>query len=138
MVSDNPIGVGRGVRLGVGGLDLSLQVVVKTLEKTLAQVHVSNGVDALGELNTAGQLTVPVAPVVLDTLQVPLVDQNYDLLSGSIVYFLKQLLVLLIHKDLLKLGEENRSRLSEPVHLVLVHTLLGERSGAHKSDLLSV
>jgi hypothetical protein len=58
-----------------------VQGVVETLEKTLAQVHITDGVDGLSEDNGAGELTVAIAPVVLDTFQVPLVDEDDDLLA---------------------------------------------------------
>jgi hypothetical protein len=38
------------------------------LEETFAQVHITDGVDAFWELNRARQLTISVAPVMLDAL----------------------------------------------------------------------
>ena len=79
-----------------------------------------------------------MAPVVLNAFQVPLIDENHDFLSGSLVYFGEELLVLLVNEDLLELGEENLSGLRVPVHLVLVHALFGEGRRSHEANLLPV
>ena len=84
-----------------------MKIVVKALEETLAQVHVANGVNSLGELNRTGKLTVSVAPVVLNSLQMPLIDEHHDLISRGFVYFGEKLFVFLINKDLLKFGEKD-------------------------------
>ena len=42
-------------------------------------------------------MTVPVAPVVLDALHVPLVDDNNDFLALRAVNFFEEFLVLLIN-----------------------------------------
>ena len=115
VVTNDPVRVRRRVRLRVGRGHLASQVVVETLEETLAQVHVSNGVDAFWELNRAGQLSISVAPVVLNAFQVPLVDQDHNLLALCLVYLLEQILVLFVHEDLLELGEEDRRVLGVPV-----------------------
>ena len=136
MVANDPVGVGGGVGLALGRLDLALEVLVQPLEETLAEVHIADGVDALGELDGAGQLSVAVAPVVLDTFQVPLVYEHHDFVAGGLVYFGEQLFVLLVHEDFLELGEESRSRLREPVYHVLVQALLCKGSGASQAHLL--
>jgi hypothetical protein len=58
----------------IGTSNLALVDVPKSLEKTFTQVHVTNWVDAFWELDRAGKLAVSVAPLVLNTFQVPLVD----------------------------------------------------------------
>jgi hypothetical protein len=108
-----------------------MQIVVKALEETLAQVHVANGVNSLGELNRTGKLAVSVAPMVLNSLQMPLVDEHHDLLSRGLVYFFEELFIFLINEDLLKFGEKDFDRFNEPVHHVLVHTLFGESGRSH-------
>ena len=81
MITDDPVGIGGGGSFCVRAGNLSVQGVVETLEKTLAQVHITDGVDGLSEDHRAGELTVAIAPVVLDTFQVPLVDEDDDLLA---------------------------------------------------------
>jgi hypothetical protein len=71
--------------------------VPQTLVQTITQVHVANRVDALGELNGARQLAVPVAPVVLDALQMPLINNYDDFVASGLVNLIKQLLVLVVN-----------------------------------------
>lgn len=60
---------------------------------------------------------------MLDAFHVPLVyEYNYLLALGSI-YLCKEILVSLVNKDLLELGEENVSALDEPVDGVHVEAL---------------
>ena len=54
------------------------------------------------------------------------------------IYLLEQLVVSLVDHDFLDLGEENSSRLNEPVQLVLVKAFFGEGGGADKTDLGAV
>ena len=51
VITNNPVCVCGWSSSDVGGGDLSVQIVVQSLEKTLAQVQVSNRVDALRENN---------------------------------------------------------------------------------------
>lgn len=135
MVTDDPVSVGRWWCLRVAGAQLALVHVVKTLVQTLAQVHVTDGVDALGELHGAGQLSVSVAPVVLDTLHVPLVHNNDNFLALAAIDLFKEFLVLLVNEDLLDLWEEAGGCCDVPVHLVLVHALLTESSWSNHVKL---
>jgi hypothetical protein len=68
--------------------------------------------------------------MVLDTLHMPLVNNNNDFLAFGIVDFFKKLLVLLVNTDSLPLGEESRHSLNIPVDEVLVHALFGESGTA--------
>lgn len=140
VVTNDPIGIGAGCTLRVGRGNLSVQVVVESLEQTFTQVHVTNRVDALGELNRARHLTISVAPVMLDTFQVPLVhkDDNFFAWFALGVYFLEQLLVAFINNDLLEFGEEYVKGLNIPVDLVLVEALLSEGDGANETDLCAI
>ena len=81
VVTDDPVGIGGGGTFCVRADNFSLQGVVETLEKSLAQVHITDGVDGVSEDHRAGELAVAVAPMVLDTFQVPLVDEDDDLLA---------------------------------------------------------
>ena len=61
--------------------DLTTVDVPQTLEETLTQIHVTNWINAFWEFYTAWELTIPVAPVVLNALHVPLVDDYNDFLA---------------------------------------------------------
>ena len=98
--------------------------VPQTLVKTFAQVHVTDRVNAFNEFNGSGQLAVPVAPVVLDALQMPLVDNNDNFLALCAVNFVEKLFITLIDANSLPLGEEIGHGCNIPVHEVLIHTLL--------------
>lgn len=54
-----------------------MEVVIKSLEKTVSEIHITNWVDALWEVDASWKLTVSGSPVVLDAFHVPLVD-NYN------------------------------------------------------------
>lgn len=73
---------------------------------------------------------------MLDTLHVPLVDQDDNLLLLTFVNFLEQVLVSSINKDALEFWEENSQRLNIPVHEIWVQAFLRElrRLGVVKSD----
>ena len=72
---------------------------------------------------------------MLDALHVPLVNEYDYLLALGSVYRRKEVLVSLVDKDLLELGEENVSTLDEPVDGVHVEALLGESLRANQSKL---
>lgn len=72
---------------------------------------------------------------MLDAFHVPLVNEYDYLLALGSVYLRKEVLVALVDKDLLELGEENVSTLDEPVDGVHIEALLGESLGANKSKL---
>lgn len=131
MVTDNPISVCGGGRTLVRAADLTLVHVPQTLVKTVTQVHVANWVDALGELDGAGQLAISVAPVVLNAFQMPLINNDDDFLSLGFIDLFKQFLVLLINEDLLELGEIGGRGCYIPVHQVLIHALLSEGRSAN-------
>jgi len=137
VVTDDPVGVSGRVRFLLSGSNFSVQVVVQSLEQTFSQVHVANRVDAFGELNGAGNLSVPVAPVMLNAFQMPLVDENDNLLALRLIDDAEKFIVFLVNEDLLVLGEEDGQGLDKPVHLVLVQTLFSVRRSAHLSNLCS-
>ncbi len=68
VITDNPVCVRGGIRLLLCTGDVTTQVIVQPLEKTFAQIHVSNRIDALRELNRARDLSISIAPVVLNAL----------------------------------------------------------------------
>jgi hypothetical protein len=138
VIANDPVSVCRGCSTGVCRCDLSANVVVEAFEQTLAEVHVTNGVDWLTEVNSAGQLSIARAPVVLNALQVPLIDEHDDLLTLRLVDQLEQILVSLVNEDFLDLREEDLSGLNVPVDEVLIKTLLSECLRASLGNLGSV
>ena len=97
-----------------------MQVVIETAKESFSQVHVTNGVDWLLEGNTSWQLTVSEAPVMLDTLQMPLIHEDYNLFALWLVDVFEEILVSLVDEDFLNLGEENFTALNVPVNQVLI------------------
>jgi hypothetical protein len=92
-----------------------VHVVIQTLEETLTKVHVSNGIDRLLEVYTSWDLAIAGAPVMLDTLKMPLVDQDNDLLSLALVNLSEEVLVTLVYEDFLHFWEENVGALNVPI-----------------------
>ena len=139
MVTNDPISIGRwSTRSRIGRCDLSLQVVVQSVEETFAQVHVADWVDTLGEVDRAGDLAIAMGPVVLNALHVPLVDDNDNFVTLGVINLPKQLLILLIDHDLLELGEVQIGRLNKPVHLGGVQAFFCEGRRAHLCQLVVV
>ena len=138
MVTNDPVSIGRGSTLGVRGSDLSVERVVESLEETLAQVHITDGVDGVTEDNGAGDLAIAAAPVVLNTLEMPLVNKHNYFLCRVLINLSEKILITLVHKDLLKSGEEDLSGLSVPVDQVLIKALLCEGLRSGLSYLLAV
>ena len=115
-----------------------MQRIVQALEETFPQVHIADGVNGLGKGNTTRKLAVAVAPVMLNTLEMPLVNQDDDLLSLALINLLEEILITLIDKDLFQSGEEDVSALCVPVDKVLVKALLGEGLRVGLRNLLAV
>jgi hypothetical protein len=79
-----------------------------------------------------------VAPIVLDSFHVPLVDKHDDLTSLGLVNLLKQFFIFFVDKDFFEFREKDVCWLNEPVHLMLVEALLSESSGTSEAKLDSV
>ena len=107
VVTDDPIGIGRWCTFCVRAGNLSVERVVQALEKTLAEVHIADGINWLGEVHTAGELTIAVAPVVLDTFKMPLVNEDNDLLALRLINSSEKIFIALVNEDLLDLREED-------------------------------
>ena len=107
MVTDDPVGIGHWGSLGVGGGKFSVESVVQSLEETVSQVHISDHVDAVWEGNRSRKLSVSVSPVVLDTLHVPLVDQDNNFLFRAPINLSEKVIVSLINENTLEFWEEN-------------------------------
>lgn len=103
-----------------------MESVVESLEETVLEVHITDWVNAIWEVDTSWELTVSVGPVVLDTLHVELVANDHDLLGRRSVDLSEKVFVTLINKDLLQSWEEESGRLDIPVDQVLVETSLSE------------
>ena len=97
-----------------------MERVVKSLEQTLAQVHITDGVDGLCEDHRAGNLTIAVAPVMLDTLKMPLVYKHHNFLCRALINLSEEILITLVHEDFLESGKEDLSGLGVPVDQMLI------------------
>lgn len=138
VITNDPVSIGRGSTLGVRRGDLSVERVVESLEETFAQVHITNRVDGISEVNRARNLAVAAAPVMLDTLEMPLVNKHNNFLSGVLINLSEKILITLVHEDLLKSREEDLGSLGVPVDQVLIKALLCEGLRSGLSNLLAV
>ena len=138
VVTNNPVSIGSGSTLSVRRSNLSVKRVVESLEETLTQVHITNRVYGSSEVNRAGDLAIAAAPVMLNTLEMPLVNKHNNFLGGVLINLSEKILITLVHKDLLKSREEDLCSLSVPVDQVLIKALLGEGLRCGLSDLLAV
>ena len=117
---------------------LSMQVVVHPLEETLSQIHVSNRVNGLLEIDASWHLAISLAPEMLDSLQVPLVYYCNNCLTLTFINCSEEVLVSLVDKYFFNSWEEHLERLNVPVYEILIQTFLRENSWASLSQLLSV
>ena len=76
--------------------------------------------------------------MVLDTLDMPLVDEDNDLLALGLVDGLEDVLIALVNEDLLDLREEDVARSNVPVDKMLVKAFLGEGLRVSLMDFLAV
>jgi len=137
MVTNNPVRVGRRLLATVTSSHVSVQIVVETVEETILEVHVSDGVN-VGEFNRARNLTVASSPVVLDAFHVHLVHNYHDSVALSLFDLREEVLVSLVNKNFFEFRAENIGALDEPVHEVRVNTFLSEGRGSNKSKFVSV
>lgn len=100
--------------------------VVKSLEKTVSKIHISDNIDAFWESDRSWELSVSVSPVVLDTLHVPLVDQDNNFLFRALINLSEKVIVSLINENTLEFWEENGEGLNVPVDEIWVQALLCE------------
>jgi len=138
VVTDDPVGIGRRGTSGVRRGNLSVQRIVQALEETLSQVHITDGINGLGEVDATRKLSIAVAPVVLNTFEMPLIYDHNDFFSFALIDLLEKILITLINKDLLQSGEEDVCTLSVPVDEMLIKAFLGESLRICLSDLLTV
>lgn len=101
-----------------------MESIVKTLEQTITQVHITNGINSLWEVHTSWHLTISVSPLVLNSLHVPLVDDDHNFLLGALVNCLEKILISLVNEDLFESWEVNVHVLNIPVQYVRICTLL--------------
>ena len=100
--------------------------VVESLEKTVSKIHVSDNIDAIWEGDRSWELSVSVSPVVLDTLHVPLVDQDNNFLLRALINLSEKVIVSLINENILEFWEENCEGLNVPVDEIWVQALFTE------------
>ena len=117
MIADDPVSVSRRrTSLLVSCCNLSVKVVVEPIKETLAEVHVTNWVYSLGEVDAARHLAIAMSPVMFNAFHVPLVDKNDNFLSLALVNHFEEIFITFINEYLLHLGEEEVARLDVPVH----------------------
>ena len=98
--------------------------VVQTLEETVTQVHITDWVDAFGEVNASWHLTVAMGPLMLNSLHMPLIYNNDDFLLRALINCLEKILVTLVNENLLESWEENIHTLDVPIQKMRVNTSL--------------
>lgn len=124
VITNNPIGVGGWSRLNVSRGNLSVKVVVESLEETVSEIHIADWVDALWEVDASWKLTVSGSPVVLNAFHVPLVDHDNDSLLWCRVNLLEKVLISSVNEYSLQGWEVDIKILNVPVDLVLVKAFL--------------
>jgi hypothetical protein len=132
MVPNNPVGIGGRHGLLIGGCDLAVQCVVKSLEKSLPEVHISNWVDRALNLHRTRHLPVVMRPVVFELLHVPLVHYHDNALGLRLVHLSEQILSTLVYQCRLQVREEVCHARYVPVYHVPVQALLAEGSRAYQ------
>ena len=100
--------------------------VVESIEETLAEVHITNRVDPLREMDATWHLTIAMSPMVFNALHVPLVDDDDNFLFRALIDGLEEVVVALVDDDALDGREEDVEGLDEPVDHVRVDASLGE------------
>jgi len=126
VITNDPVGVGNWGSLSVCWSNFSVEGVVKSLEKTVLQVHISDWVDTIWEWNTSWNLSISSSPLVLDTFHMPLIDNNNNFLMRRLINLLKKIIISFFNKDFFELWEENIHWLNIPVDQVWIKTLFRE------------
>ena len=128
MVTDDPVGVGYWSSLSVGRGNFSVKGIVKSLEKTVSKVHISNDIDAIWECHRSWELSVSVSPVVLNTFHVPLIDKDNNFLLGAFINLSEKVIVSPVDENTLEFWEENCEGLNIPIDEIWVEAFLCELS----------
>lgn len=115
-----------------------MNVIVKSLEETLSQVHVTNWVDCFFEVDASWELTVSVAPVVFNAFHVPLVDNSDDFFALALVNVSEEIFITFVNEDFLESGEENVSCLNVPVDKILIKAFFSKGLGSRLMKFLSI
>jgi len=77
------------------------------LEETLSKVHITNWVDALWVNNRSWDLAISVAPMMLNTLKMPLIHNSYNFLAFAVIDMREKIFISSINKDFFHLWEED-------------------------------
>jgi len=115
-----------------------VSVVVESLEETFSKVHITNRINGISESHSSWELPIPMAPMMLDTFHVPLVDHCYDLFAFTVVDVVEEVFISLVDEDFLHSWEKDVQALDIPVNKVLIQAFLCESLRACLSNLLSV
>lgn len=95
-----------------------MSIVVKSLEETFPQVHITNGVDSISKVLASWDLTVSMCPVMFNTFHVPLIHNDNHFFTLTLIYILEQIFITFVHKYLLHSWEEYVCTLDVPVNEV--------------------
>jgi hypothetical protein len=122
VITNNPIGISGWSRFNVCRGNFSVKVVVKSLEKTVSEIHITNWVDALWEVDASRKLTVSGCPVVLNSFHVPLVDNDNNFFLRCGIDMFEKIFISFVDEYSFQLWEVNIKILNVPVDLVLIET----------------
>jgi hypothetical protein len=85
MITNNPISFSDWGSFDICRSNLSMKGIVKSLEKTISQVQITDWVNSILEVYASWHLAVSGSPLMLDTFHMPLVDHNYDSLLWAFI-----------------------------------------------------
>ena len=124
VITNNPIGICNWGSLSVGWSNFSMKSIVKSLEQTILQIHISDWIYTIWEWNTSWYLTISLSPVMLNSLHVPLVNDNNNFFMLWFINDSEKIIISLVDKDFFVFWEENIHRLDIPVNQMRIKTFL--------------
>ena len=123
VVTDDPVGISGWRTLRIGWCNLSVKSIIKSLEQTISEFHVTNWVN-IGKVYTSWKLTISVSPFVFDALHMELVYNNDNLLCLALINPSEEFLITFVDEDWLQPWEKHTRGLNEPVDLVRIKASL--------------
>jgi hypothetical protein len=107
VVACDPVCISTRSRILLSTCNLSMQSIIHSLEETFSQVEVTNRIYRAFKMHTSRNLAISMAPMMLNSFHVPLVDNNDNLFMRTSVNLFEQTLVSFVDKDSLQLRKEN-------------------------------